>query len=68
MRWSQYSGETRAAVVFAAVIWTIVACAAVSMALGNPTAINGVLGGSIPGLFITVWAVIFARDDRRRRR
>jgi hypothetical protein len=68
MRWSEYSSETRGAVVFAAIIWSIVAFAAVSMALGNPTAINGVLGGSIPGLFVTVWAVIFARDDRRRSR
>lgn len=67
MRWSQYSSETRGAVAFAAIIWTIAAFAAVAMALGNPTAINGVLGCSIPGLFVTVWAVIFARDDRRRR-
>lgn len=68
MRWSQLSGETRSAIVFAAVLWSIVAFASVAMALGNPTAINAVLGCSIPGAFVTAWAVVFARQDRRLRR
>ena len=68
MNWPQLSGETWSAIIFAAVIWSIAAVAAVFMALGNPTAINAVIGCSIPGVFITVWAVFFARDDMRRRR
>lgn len=68
MKWSQLSAETRGTIVFAAVIWTIVAVAAMSMALGNPTAINAVIGCSIPGAFVTSGAVSLARQDRRLRR
>jgi len=68
MRWSQFSTETRGTIIFAAVIWTIVAVAAMSMALGNPTAINAVVGCSIPGAFAIWWAVSLARQDRRMRR
>lgn len=68
MKWSQLSTETRGTVIFAAVIWTIVAVAAMSMALGNPTAINAVIGCSIPGAFAVWCAISLARQDRRMRR
>ena len=68
MKWSQLSGETRSLIIFTAFLWSIVAVAVVAMALGNPTASNAALGCAIPGVFVTVWTVIFARQDRRLRR
>lgn len=62
------SPETRFLIGFATVIWLLVLAAAVSMALGNSTAINAVVGCSIPGAFITWCAVSFARQDARLRR
>jgi hypothetical protein len=38
------------------------------MALGDPTAINAAIGCSIPGAFVTAWAIDFARQDKRLRR
>lgn len=50
---------------FAASLWLVVAVASVSMALGNPTALNAVLGAGIPAVFVTVWAWAFHRQDQR---
>jgi hypothetical protein len=61
------SGETWALIGFSAFIWLLALAATVSMALGNPTAINCVVGCSIPGAFITWCAVSFARQDARWR-
>lgn len=58
-------GPARGTAVFAGVLWAIVAVAAASMALGNPTAINAVVGCSIPGVFVTYWAWSFHRQDQR---
>ncbi|MFJ8995618.1 hypothetical protein ACIRQH_35085 [Streptomyces sp. NPDC102279] len=61
------SSETWFLVGFAAVIWLLALAATVSMALGNSTAINAVVGCSIPGAFLTWCAVSFARQDTRWR-
>lgn len=45
-------------VAFAAVIWILVGIAAVSMALGDPDAINGVIGGGISAVIVTVSAIV----------
>jgi hypothetical protein len=62
------SSETKGLAAFAAVLWLIVAIAAVAMALGNPTAINAVIGCSIPGVAATYWAWDFHRQDHRNTR
>lgn len=58
-------GPTRGFTVFAAILWAIVAIAAVAMARGNPTAINAVIGCSIPAACVTLAAWGFHRQDRR---
>lgn len=58
-------GPARGTAVFAAILWALVIAAAVSMALGNPTAINAVIGLPIPAAFITWTAWTFRRQDRR---
>ena len=58
-------GPVRGSMVFAAILWAIVATASVSMALGNSTAINAVIGCSIPAVFMTAAAWGFYRQDRR---
>jgi hypothetical protein len=68
MRRPQFSNETWWLVGFATFLWLIVAVAGVAMALGDPTAINAAIGCSIPGAFVTAWAIDFARQDKRLRR
>jgi hypothetical protein len=68
MRRPQFSNETWWLVSFATFMWLIVAVAGVAMALGEPTAITVAIGCSIPGGFVTTWAIGFARQDRRLRR
>lgn len=58
-------GPARGSAVFAAILWAIVATASISMALGNQTAINAVIGCSIPAVFVTASAWVFHRQDRR---
>lgn len=65
MRRRPVTGETKGLVAFAAILWLIVVVAAAAMAMGNPTAINAVIGCSIPGVAVTYWAWDFHRQDRR---
>lgn len=58
-------GPARGFTIFAVIVWSIVAAASVAMALGNPTAINAVLGCSIPGVVVTYAAWSLHRQDRR---
>ncbi|MGQ4393825.1 hypothetical protein ACN6K5_003611 [Streptomyces violaceoruber] len=58
-------GPARGSALFAAILWAIVITAAVFMALGDETAINAVIGCSIPAVFVTAWAVVFRRQDRQ---
>lgn len=62
------SGATRGTVVMAAACWTIAITAAVLAALGNPTAVNAVIGCSIPGSLLTYWAWGLYRQDRAAER
>ncbi|MGW7398121.1 hypothetical protein ACWGH7_16670 [Streptomyces cyaneofuscatus] len=56
---------SRGTLVFALALWVIVLVAGVSMALGNPTAINAVLGCSVPAFVFSYWAWDFRREDQR---
>lgn len=60
-----WSGPACGTAVLAAVVWAVIIVAAVSMALGNWTAINAVIGCSIPACFLTLAAWSFRRQDRR---
>lgn len=64
----QYTPErfspARGAAVFAGILWAIVVAASVSMALGNQTAVNAIIGCSIPAAFITWAAWSLYRQDR----
>lgn len=62
---SERFSPARGAAIFAAVLWGIAGIAAVSMARGNPTAINAVIGCSIPGVFAAFAAWGLHRQDRR---
>lgn len=59
------SGPARGTAVFAGILWVIAAVASVDMALGNPTAINAVIGCSVPAAFISACAWGLYRQDRR---
>lgn len=61
------STETKLLIAFAGICWTVWSWAFVAMLLGNPTAINGVVGIGIPALMCTAAAVIFHRDDKPAR-
>lgn len=52
---------TKATAALAAVCWVILCAALASHFAGNPTAINAVVGCSIPGLAFTAAAVVFHR-------
>lgn len=56
---------SRGTLAFALALWGIVIVAGVSMALGNPTAINAVVGCSVPALFFSYSAWDFRQQDRR---
>lgn len=58
------SSTTRGTAAIAALCWLIVAAATIDMVLGNPTAINAVIGCSIPGAFLTYWTWSLYRQDR----
>lgn len=48
---------TKGTAVLAAICWLFALVAAVDLWLGNPSAVNGVIGGGIPALAITAAAV-----------
>ncbi|MFD8488599.1 hypothetical protein [Streptomyces sp. NPDC059712] len=58
-------GPARGSALFAAILWGIVITAAVFMALGDASAINAVIGCSVPAVFVTAWAIAFRRQDRQ---
>ncbi|MEK9524641.1 hypothetical protein MIU24_35560 [Streptomyces venezuelae] len=58
--------ETKALYGFAAALWAIVIAATLSMYLGNLTAINAIIGCSLPASVALAFAVHFHRDDRAR--
>ncbi|MEV4936332.1 hypothetical protein [Streptomyces zaomyceticus] len=60
--------ETKALYVFAATLWAIVIVATLSMHLGNTTAINAIVGCSVPAVAALTFAVALHRQDRRARR
>jgi hypothetical protein len=54
--------------IFAAILWLCFIAAIVDMQLGNPTAINGVIGASVAATLVTVAAVMWRKlwkEDRR---
>lgn len=53
---------------FAAILWCILVVAAVAMALGDEDAINALVGGGIPTVFVTAAAVGLRVQDRRHAR
>ncbi|WP_405548744.1 hypothetical protein [Streptomyces microflavus] len=52
---------TKSTTALAATCWIICCAALASLYAGNPTAINAVIGCSIPGLAFTAAAVTFHR-------
>ncbi|MDQ0694212.1 hypothetical protein [Streptomyces sp. W4I9-2] len=57
---------TKATTSLAAICWIICCAALVSLYGGNLTAINAVIGCSIPGLAFTAAAIAFHRTHRPR--
>jgi hypothetical protein len=59
------TSETKTFTIIAVIGWFITAAATVDMALGNPTAINGVIGAGFGATVFTLTAWGMWRQDRR---
>lgn len=59
------SAEVKTFAAVAILGWLITAAAIVSMVLGNPTAINGVIGAGVGAATFTAAAVAMHRQDAR---
>jgi len=59
------SAEVKTFAAVAVLGWIITAAAVVSMVLGNPTAINGVIGAGVGSAAFTAAAVVMHRQDAR---
>jgi hypothetical protein len=53
---------TKGTAAFAAICWVIACVALIAMRLGNPTAINAVIGCGIPALALTAAAIQLHRS------
>ncbi|MFD5160989.1 hypothetical protein ACFWMJ_23420 [Streptomyces hawaiiensis] len=58
--------ETKITLGFAIVGWLIEAVASAAILLGDPEAINAVVGAGVPTVAFTIFAVLSLRADTKR--